>query len=227
LPPSAPSAAASWRTLRDYSAAEFRKQARAWVDTPEKRADLRDALMTAYRLPAPPESGYGWLGAGGGGGGGDGRATAADSAAADAEAAAGAQLNAPKQPDVIVGIVASDARMAVRALRDWCAALGLPYVPPDVRLGGRDAPPPPNPPAAAAAAAASDAAAGGGGGGASTMLASLPPGPVYVKYAPVGRLCFASPYSGPDRGVLLQLGQAPLLGHFPLGLHDRVGAAPS
>lgn len=181
-----------WKLLRDFSAAEFRRQARPWVDTPEKRARLRDALMTVYRQPAPSESGYGWAGV--------------------AEAVAAGDATTPA--DVIVGVTASDARVAVRALRDWCAALGLPYVQPEVRLGGRPA-----------------AAGGGGDGGNNTAtttptpLAALPPGPVYVKYAPAGGVCYASPYTGPDRGVLLQLGQAPLLGHFPLGLMDASAAA--
>lgn len=175
--------------MRDFSAAEFRRQGRAWVETPEKRARLRDALMTAYRLPAPAESGFGWPGA----------------------PAPGA-ANAPAPPEIIVGVTASDARVAVRALREWCAALGLPYVQPEARLG------------AGGTKANADAAATGPPPAAQS-LAALPPGPVYVKYAPAGGLCYASPYTGPDRGVLLQLGQAPLLGHFPLGLHDGVAAA--
>jgi hypothetical protein len=196
---SSSSPSSCWKLLRDFSAAEFRRQARPWVDTPEKRARLRDALMTVYRQPAPAESGYGWAGV----------AATAAAAAGDADPAS------PPPADVIVGVTASDARVAVRALRDWCAALDLPYVQPEVRLGGR--------PAAAAA--------GGGDGGSATTtptpapLAALPPGPVYVKYAPAGGLCYASPYTGPDRGVLLQLGQAPLLGHFPLGLMDVSAAA--
>jgi hypothetical protein len=150
--------------------------------------------MAAYRLPAPAESGYGWPGA------------------------------AATAPEVIVGVTASDARVAARALREWCAALGLPYVQPEARLG-----------ASAGAGGGSNANAGAGAADAAAAaaatsttpqgLAALPPGPVYVKYAPAGGLCYASPYSGPDRGVLLQLGQAPLLGHFPLGLHDGAAAA--
>ena len=182
--PAPPSTAAAWKMLREFSAAEFRKQGRAWTDTADKRAALRAALMDAYRLPAPADSGYGWAGAGAGAGAGE-------------AAAAGRPPT-----DVIVGVTASDVRLALRALREWCEALGLPYVQPEVRLGPR----------------------GGGGGDASSSsspppsLAALPPGPVYVKYAPGGGVCYASPYTGPDRGVLLQLGQAPLLGHFPLGL---------
>jgi hypothetical protein len=185
---------AAWKTLRDFSAAEFRKQARPWTDTAEKRAALRAALMDVYRSPAPADSGYGWPGAGG-----------------DAAAPASPP---PPGTDVIVGVTASDARLAVRALREWCAVLGLPYVQPEVRLGPRGG-------GAGGAANANTAAATPS----SSSLAALPPGPVYVKYAPAGGVCYASPYAGPDRGVLLQLGQAPLLGHFPLGLAGEGGAA--
>jgi len=43
-----------------------------------------------------------------------------------------------KTPDVLLGIMASDSRLAVRALRDWCQALGLPYAVPDSRVAGVD-----------------------------------------------------------------------------------------
>jgi hypothetical protein len=37
---------------------------------------------------------------------------------------------------VLLGVVASDARLAARALRDWCGALGLEYAPPQSRVEG-------------------------------------------------------------------------------------------
>lgn len=37
-------------------------------------------------------------------------------------------------PEVLLGVVASEARLAVRALRDWCQALGLQYVQPDCKV---------------------------------------------------------------------------------------------
>jgi hypothetical protein len=40
------------------------------------------------------------------------------------------------------------------------------------------------------------------------------------------QLCYISLYQGRDRGVLLQLGQGELLGHFPLGLFDEAMANP-
>lgn len=44
----------------------------------------------------------------------------------------------PTAPDVMVlmGIMASDVRLAVRGLRDWCDALGLEYVAPEVKVPG-------------------------------------------------------------------------------------------
>jgi hypothetical protein len=37
-------------------------------------------------------------------------------------------------PDVLLGVVAGDARLAVRALRDWCGALELPFVTPECKV---------------------------------------------------------------------------------------------
>lgn len=39
-------------------------------------------------------------------------------------------------PEVLLGVTASDSRLAVRALRDWCSALGLTYVPPTCKVPG-------------------------------------------------------------------------------------------
>jgi hypothetical protein len=39
-------------------------------------------------------------------------------------------------PDVLLGLLSSDVRLAVRALRDWTAGLGLPYVAPVSRIDG-------------------------------------------------------------------------------------------
>lgn len=36
---------------------------------------------------------------------------------------------------VLLGVLASDARVAVRALRDWCQALELPYMVPECQVG--------------------------------------------------------------------------------------------
>lgn len=135
---------------------------------------------------------------------------------------------------MLLGVMASDVRLAVRALRDYCQALGLPFkvsdaaceplpvVSPDLGLKGCllaaihsltifDLPshaPTPNavqmPESRVPEVAAAPAITG----------------PVYVKFNSVSGLCYASRYEGRDRGVLVQLGQQQL-GHFPLGLHDE------
>eukprot|EP00879_Flechtneria_rotunda_P008589 GHRR01009000.1.p1 GENE.GHRR01009000.1~~GHRR01009000.1.p1 ORF type:complete len:219 (+),score=48.57 GHRR01009000.1:378-1034(+) len=38
--------------------------------------------------------------------------------------------------EVLLGIVASEARLAVRGLRDWCQAFNLPFVQPDCKVAG-------------------------------------------------------------------------------------------
>lgn len=41
----------------------------------------------------------------------------------------------PTHPLVMIGLMASDVRMGVRAMRDYCQALGLPYTTPQSRVG--------------------------------------------------------------------------------------------
>jgi len=41
------------------------------------------------------------------------------------------------------------------------------------------------------------------------------------------QVCYLSQYKGQDRGVLIQLGQGPLLGHFPLGFFDEAMSNPA
>lgn len=38
-------------------------------------------------------------------------------------------------PEVLLGLICSDVRLGVRALRDYCQALGLPFKPPESRVG--------------------------------------------------------------------------------------------
>eukprot|EP00775_Hariotina_reticulata_P009676 gene9676-9834_t len=40
--------------------------------------------------------------------------------------------------EVLLGVLASESRLAVRALRDWCQALGLHFVAPDCKVAGAD-----------------------------------------------------------------------------------------
>lgn len=93
-------------------------------------------------------------------------------------------------PEVLLGIMASDIRVAVRCLRDYCQALGLSFLLPTSRVPGV------------------------------TAIPAIQ-GPVFVKYNSRTGLCYASLYEGRDRGVLISLGQAPQVGHLPLGLHDE------
>ena len=44
-------------------------------------------------------------------------------------------------------------------------------------------------------------------------------GSVYIKYNAVSQHCYATQYSGKDRGVLVTFGGS-LVGHLPLGLFD-------
>lgn len=39
-------------------------------------------------------------------------------------------------PDLMLGVLASDVRIAVRAYRDWCTELGVPYLAPESRVTG-------------------------------------------------------------------------------------------
>lgn len=41
------------------------------------------------------------------------------------------------------------------------------------------------------------------------------------------QLCYLSQYKGRERGVLIQLGQGPMLGHFPLGFFDEAMSNPA
>lgn len=40
------------------------------------------------------------------------------------------------------------------------------------------------------------------------------------------QFCYLAEYKGSERGVLVQLGQGPMLGHFPLGLFDEAMSNP-
>jgi len=43
---------------------------------------------------------------------------------------------------------------------------------------------------------------------------------------PRQQACYVSVYQGNERGVLVQIGQKQLLGHFPLGLWDEEQSNP-
>ncbi|KAL0052044.1 hypothetical protein WJX82_006991 [Trebouxia sp. C0006] len=91
-------------------------------------------------------------------------------------------------PEILLGVLSSDIRLAVRALRDWASALHVPFVIPTSRVEG-------------------------------VSVTSLR-GSVYIKYNAVSQQCYATQYSGTDRGVLVTFGGS-LVGHLPLGLFDE------
>ena len=57
-------------------------------------------------------------------------------AAASPRPAASLNPAASPAPEVLLGVVASDVRLAMRALRDYCEALGLPFQVPESRVSG-------------------------------------------------------------------------------------------
>ena len=148
----------AWALLKAFTAAEARggpAAAQAFLGGAAPRAKLRAALLAAYEAPRPAA---GWRL----------QQRQQDSTGADSTA------------EVLLGVVAGDARTGVRALRDWCGALGVPYAQPECRVQGAT-------------------------GGLATVR-----GAVYIKYSSRGPACYLSAYAGRDRGVLVQLGSEQL-----------------
>ncbi|KAF5831636.1 hypothetical protein DUNSADRAFT_12796 [Dunaliella salina] len=195
----------AWKLLKDFTKQSVRGLAASYVESPEKRAALRTALVVAYANPYPPA---GWAPS-------RRQAAAAIAASTDspeakdalqeAETASedsnGGETSSPSttgdsaDQEVMFGVMAGSVRIGVRALRDWCQGLGLPYVKPVSRVDG----------------AANPAAIKGG---------------VYIKYNSKSKLCYVSAYESRDKGVLVQLAQDQL-GHFPLGLFDEAMKNPA
>ena len=90
---------------------------------------------------------------------------------------------------VLIGLMASDIKMGMRALRDYCEALDVEFLLPEIKVAG------------------------------AASLSQIQGG-IYIKHNPAIRVCYVSPFTGTDRGVLLQMGQLQV-GHFPLGLFDE------
>ena len=100
----------------------------------------------------------------------------------------------PGSSPILLGIVSSDIRFALRSLRDYTAALGAPYVPPE----------------------------------SPTIPLPRIRGSVYIRYRHTVQgetKCTVSPYSGNDRGVLVNFGTMQA-GHLPLGLLDEDMSVP-
>ncbi len=103
----------------------------------------------------------------------------------------------PSQSPVLLGVLSSDIRLALRSLRDYTKAMGVAYVLP--KYVGQD-----------------------GTADASVALPALR-GPVYVRFRALpdsSPQCTVSRYQGEDRGVLVNFG-AMQVGHLPLGLLDE------
>lgn len=78
--------------------------------------------------------------------------------------------------EILLGIVSSDIRLAVRSLRDYCSALGVMFVLPESRVANKP------------------------------QLAQISGSSVYIKMNAASGLCYVTLYQGRDRGVLVTLG---------------------
>eukprot|EP00890_Picochlorum_soloecismus_P002793 jgi/Picsp_1/3514/NSC_06352-R1_hypothetical protein CHLNCDRAFT_133204 [Chlorella variabilis] len=146
---------ASWQTLEDFTREEFAgRAATKYLSTRESRHDLKEAFLKAARTPHPSS---GW------------------SPMLD-QASSGTDHQGSSQGVILLGVVASDVRYAVRSLRDYCNALNIPFVAPVPR----GMTPVPKVPAIV--------------------------GPVYIRYNSSTGQCTITTYSGRDRGVLVQFG---------------------
>ncbi|KAI8110212.1 hypothetical protein M9435_001891 [Picochlorum sp. BPE23] len=131
----------------------------------------------------------------------------------------------PASSPVLLGILASDVRLAMRSLRDYTAALSVEFVPPDSTI--------PLPQIQGSVYIRYKSSM-------TTTRATSPPPPSHLvdgeqqqeeenqdKNDQGERIvqCTISSYSGNDRGVLVQLGTLQI-GHLPLGLLDEAMANP-
>lgn len=123
----------------------------------------------------------------------------------------------PRQANIIFGIVSSDIRLAVRALRDYTDVFGVPFEVPEVRGSVRAKPDKKSTDISVVIHPRKRLWPQSRVPGASVTQIK---GGVYVKYIVASKTCYASAYNGKDRGVLVQLGQEQV-GHFPLGLFDE------
>jgi hypothetical protein len=118
-----------------------------------------------------------------------------------------------EETGLLMGITASEARLAVRALRDWCQALDVPFFLPDVRSSDGSSS------TSSSGSEGPTADASNATPSSSSSLAAVR-GPVYLKYNSKTALCYVTPFRGNDKGVLVQLGQVQV-GFLPLGLWDE------
>ena len=105
----------------------------------------------------------------------------------------------PETSPILLGILSSDVRLAIRSLRDYTGAMNADFVLPEVHTttttsNTNDTP---------------------------SSVASMR-GSVYIRYRKQQETiqCTITPYTGNDRGVLVQFGNLQV-GHLPLGLIDE------
>eukprot|EP00955_Chlamydomonas_euryale_P079259 363275-Chlamydomonas_euryale.AAC.9 len=113
----------SWKMLKDFTVKEFRGMSSSFVSSREKRDELRSAVLPADARRCPSVS---WRI----------RTVLLSSAQAIYTSPNPSRGWIPdsSDPDVLLGVVSSDVRLAVRACRDWCSALNLEYVSPEIRV---------------------------------------------------------------------------------------------
>ena len=165
VPIESQSVSSSWQLLEDFTREEFAgRAATKYLSTRESRQNLKEAFRKAARSPHPSS---GWspsmLEDQ------NGRETPGTSSSSDHQGSS-------SQGVILLGIVASDVRYAIRSLRDYCNALNIPFVVPVPR----GMTPEPKVPAIV--------------------------GPVYIRYNSSTGQCTITAYSGRDRGVLVQFG---------------------
>lgn len=117
----------AWELLTTFTKKQAAGLAQPLLDSPGSRAALRDALLAAAAAPRPAVGWAGWAE-------GSPAEAAASSSSAAAAAAHSDGTAGRGVPEVLLGIVAGDVRLAVRSLRDYCQALGLPFLPPESRV---------------------------------------------------------------------------------------------
>lgn len=94
----------AWEVLLSFNSKDAKgAAAQQLLDSKEKRARLREALLVAAASPHAPS---GW------------------------------DPHSAQPQGMLMGILSSDVRLGVRALRDYCQALGLPFKLPESRVPG-------------------------------------------------------------------------------------------
>ena len=187
-----------WALLEDFTKAEFTGRAQStYLSSKGSRQQLREAFLYACQTP---ESRYGWQPcvheSGGSVTQGSGHGAMMEGRDDDAQGMTTEPKGIHTHSPILVGILSSDIRLAMRSLRDYSKALGAPFLPPTPQ---------------------------GALEGVSGVPAIQ--GPVYIRYrwfssSSLENQCTVTRYTGNNRGVLVQFGTLQI-GHLPLGLLDE------